>query len=348
MSQIVNRAGRIHELDLLRGMAIVLMITGHSILVHPIDFTAIPWCHTLHVWIYSFHMELFFLISGAVYYCADYRVYIRKRIDRLLVPLFFVGIIAILFHSFGGDAVHKHMSFMDGVKGLLLFGNPYWFLYTLFIICAVYPLIEKLCPNIYWELSIAALIIIIRCFVEFPILFRLSALTYYLPYFIFGRALVGLMRIEVKVLGSFVVSIVCLALYALLWKLRINIEVVNYVMAFAMIIPFFFLARLLLSIEKKSAATGKAQRAINDFLRSASKYSLQVYLFNGFILVAARVLVVNIIHITNPILVIPLIVFANFVVTLPLCEWLLSRLCWMGWLCGVRSFPLKKTDVNKE
>lgn len=336
--------GRIQELDLLRGIAILLMITGHSILVHPIDYTEIPWCQNLHRWIYSFHMELFFLISGAVYYCFNYKKYIGKRVDRILVPLLFVGIIAILFHAFGGDAVHKHSSFTDGVIGLILQGNPYWFLYTLFIICAVYPLIEKLCPNIYWELGLAAVIIFVRCFVEFPILLRLSHVMKYLPYFIIGRGLVNEMRKEVKIWPSILASVVCLALYALLWRLNLKVEAINYIRAFAMMIPFFFLTRMLLFVERKQSVIGTLQKVINNFLRSASKYSLQAYLFNGFVLVASRVFIVNILHITNPVIVIPFIVFANFAITLPVCELILSRLRVAGWLFGVRPFPLRKTE----
>lgn len=39
---------RIREVDMLRGLAIILMITGHSFIVHPINIHDVPWCQCKH------------------------------------------------------------------------------------------------------------------------------------------------------------------------------------------------------------------------------------------------------------------------------------------------------------
>lgn len=65
-------SNRIEEIDLLRGLAAILMILGHSFIVYPIDISDIAWCSAIQYWIYTFHMELFFVVAGVVYKCLDY------------------------------------------------------------------------------------------------------------------------------------------------------------------------------------------------------------------------------------------------------------------------------------
>lgn len=55
---------RVEEIDIIRGIAISLVILGHAIIVFPVNLHEIAWCKRLHDLIYSFHMQLFFIISG--------------------------------------------------------------------------------------------------------------------------------------------------------------------------------------------------------------------------------------------------------------------------------------------
>lgn len=341
MTKIGQDRIRIEELDLLRGIAIILMITGHSILVHPIDFTAIPWCQSLHNWIYSFHMELFFLISGAVYHCERYGTYLIKKTDRLLVPLIAVGLLNILMTSIGGKVVHEQTSFLSAVGNLFLYGDPYWFLYTLFLISAIYPLIDKICPNTWWEFGFVVFLIVIPDFVTLPKLFRINSVVYYLPYFFFGRVLVKYMKRDIRPGMSLFLILMCIILYFILIRCDWQLRELKYIKAFSMMITFFLIVKMMLKKENTIQVIG----GINNFLRQASTYSLQVYMFNGFILVAIRTLLVNIMHVTNPIVVIPLIVASNFLITLPLSKYLLSRTKWIAWLCGLKAYPKQRTSV---
>jgi len=341
-NKVVNKGGRILELDLLRGAAIILMITGHSILVHPIDFTGIPWCHNLHNWIYSFHMELFFLVSGCVYHCSKYRPYILNKMDRLVVPMVFMGIISIFFHSVGSDVVHKHTTMTDGLIGILN-GKSYWFLYTLFLIFAIYPLIEKIGTKNKWiEPSLMILLITISQFVNYPTVFRISSMMYHLPYFMMGHLLsdgIKSNRYKLSFRGQMLAVVVALGIYFALLLGDRAISVVRYGQAFAMIAAFYYAAQMFVCWYNSGR---KIATMINELLCLASKYSLQLYLFNGFVLVVVRTILVSKLHLTNPTFVIPLIVLANLVVTLSLCKYILEETRWIGWLCGVKYRPWKK------
>ena len=62
---IVNQGDRygkkgFKEIDILRGMAIVLVLLGHAIIVYPVNLHKILWCNVLFTWLSTVHMSLFF------------------------------------------------------------------------------------------------------------------------------------------------------------------------------------------------------------------------------------------------------------------------------------------------
>ena len=58
---------RDRSLDLAKGLAILFVYLGHSILYHPIQMVKIPWCHMMDRFIVSFNMPMFFIISGYLF-----------------------------------------------------------------------------------------------------------------------------------------------------------------------------------------------------------------------------------------------------------------------------------------
>lgn len=79
---------RIHWIDLLKGLGIFFVILGHTIKNND-----------LYVWIYSFHMPLFFFISGYLTEprnsIKDYNQYIWKKCKNLLFPFFIFRILLV-------------------------------------------------------------------------------------------------------------------------------------------------------------------------------------------------------------------------------------------------------------
>lgn len=352
MNQIVNRGGqnRIPQLDYLRGFAIILMVIGHSFIRHPIDIHDIPWCTNMYHWINTFHMELFFLISGCVYKCVEYKRFISKKVDRILIPYFFFGLIALILHSGGSELVNRHNSFGGGLFDLLFKGGSYWFLYVLFIMFSIYPFIEKLCGNKKIELLVGLGCIVIQEVVPITSYLRLHDIFHYLPYFILGRYAVDYIREGIFagrtnrwVNATVVISSVLL--YFFLDKFQESgcfwCVGLSFLRALSMMVPLYITSLYLLKASEKGM---KLSGYVIKFLDNCSKNSLQLYLFNGFLLVIIRTILCNILKITNPVVVVSGIVVGDIAVTLVLCNYIIPKLKYINWLCGLADNPFKKKD----
>ena len=132
-------ANRIYWIDNLKSLAILLMVFGHTNNSEAVIGSVL-------IYIYSFHMPLFFFISGLTFYPEKYKTpkeFITRKILTLLVPYFFFS-----FLGFGLLMVTNSSHFSLAVLGdslfriafadtdLLNFGyeGPLWFLPCLFLV----------------------------------------------------------------------------------------------------------------------------------------------------------------------------------------------------------------------
>lgn len=124
------------DISVSKGIGIILMVMGHAGLVFPLDSI-----------IYSFHMPLFFILSGYFYKVPEYLwhgSFIKKRIKSLWVPYVIWTIIGLFLHnvfsclmSYGDIYTYSeilkrmaHSFFFGGHDGCLFPG--FWFLKALF------------------------------------------------------------------------------------------------------------------------------------------------------------------------------------------------------------------------
>lgn len=137
---------RIGYIDAAKAVAITLVILGHC------DCSCVPY---LSRFIWSFHMPLFFLISGMFIRPRPVGEALRKYGRAYLVPYFLVSLIGISIVILLQPGLAK-----DCVVGLLwgshdlparYFGlghdvscGPQWFLFALFSGCMAYSLISKI------------------------------------------------------------------------------------------------------------------------------------------------------------------------------------------------------------
>src|SRR5574342_15210 len=122
---------RIGYIDIAKGIGIVLVVMGHN------DFSLIsPFAHKL---IYSFHMPMFFFMSG-MFFKPDipFWKFLQQRYNRVLKP-FVATILLIYFASISFSKVSMIMAGRRLIKAL--YSNGYyldwvqlWFLPHLFVV----------------------------------------------------------------------------------------------------------------------------------------------------------------------------------------------------------------------
>lgn len=133
---------RIHQLDYLKGIFILLMVLFHLALVeqtYPV----------LREAVYTFHMSAFLIISGYLANVDKQPVAFGKGLARIAVPYLLFEALYILMQYFLGGSLGAHnaiesLTATDFVTRVLTMPTgPYWYLHTLVICTAVYWLVYR-------------------------------------------------------------------------------------------------------------------------------------------------------------------------------------------------------------
>ena len=342
---MINKTGRIRELDILRGFASLLMILGHSFIIHPINISKVIWCNELQRFIYNFHMELFFLIAGAVYFCKNYGQFIASKTKRLVVPYAFFGIFNALIHAYGGDIVSKTVPMAEGLFKLLFKGGGYWFIFSLFTVFLIFPVIEKICKKMWQKALFTAVLLVIRETIELPTMLLIDTTAYYLPYFIFGNLFFPIINSKIcqnKHLRNAVAAILSFVIYVSIdifsRSFDINRKILDYVRALAIILFFLLAAHYFALLANKF----KLAQKIEIFFKDCSRFSLQFYLFNGYLLGVLRIIVCRVFGIETPVVIVLSIFISNILFTYVACKWVIPYIPVIRTLCGLKKESVKK------
>lgn len=191
------------QIVLLTLFAMTLVVAGHSDITS--DFKNL-W---LYKWVYSFHMPLFFFISGFLFAMTvtsqslktiSFSSFVKKKSIRLLIPFLFINtIIFIIKAGFINDSSLMQnpveftaSSFIDST-----FYNPMgfmWFLPTLFVVFMIVFLLRKILTVsiIKKELYLVAIVIYIILVLIIDYLaphisfLQISSAIHYSTYFLLG------------------------------------------------------------------------------------------------------------------------------------------------------------------
>lgn len=137
---------RFNYLDMAKGIGIVLVLVGH--LQGDTIFALSPYFHPLCVFIFSFHMPLFFLISGILMSIRDNKSgeiseqhptslssHISKRFRSIMIPYiwFSVCYFSVVIYAFIKGSIASQTLFVNLWYVLSCYGmNVLWFLPALF------------------------------------------------------------------------------------------------------------------------------------------------------------------------------------------------------------------------
>lgn len=145
-----EKSDRIAWLDIAKGIGILFVFLGHTIFIDEL------W----RIWIYAFHMPLFFFLSGITYNEAKYQKItdlLLSKSKSILIPYVVLCMVELMFYSstllygffYGGQInlailVKKMAGVLIGMRGTPWY-CAYWFLLC---ICVVYVFMYLLIKNI--------------------------------------------------------------------------------------------------------------------------------------------------------------------------------------------------------
>ncbi len=138
---------RLAFIDALKGFGIICITLGH--------LNCDIW---LKKYLYSFHVPLFFFISGYLYNGDKYSIgsYIKKKTLRLLVPFLVWGLLCSTTALIKGSKFLPTLFKFLTVDGKLLWNSPIWFLLVLYIADILYMLLCKISNKLYFKLIVFA------------------------------------------------------------------------------------------------------------------------------------------------------------------------------------------------
>ncbi len=190
-----------HLMALLSVWGILLVLLGHSGFEEPIIQQKLSY---LHSWIYSFHMPLFFLISGFLFSLTNPVMekactgkFIWKKTLRLIVPYVVLGSVIFAIKYAFSSLSHADRVFSVGnfFKMFIIPGADYstighlWYVFTLYMIFLL--VLGLICIRLLSadkvKLCLLALgIWVVSYFMPATRVFNLLAVIYYTPFFILG------------------------------------------------------------------------------------------------------------------------------------------------------------------
>ena len=322
---------------LLSVWGILLVLLGHSGFEEPIIQQKLSY---LHSWIYSFHMPLFFLISGYLFSLTNPEVknactgkFIWKKTQRLIVPYVVLGtvIFAIKYAFAGLSHADRVFSVGNFFKMFIIPSAEYstighlWYVFTLYIIfLLVLGLIcIRLLSTDKVRLCLLALgIWVVSYFLPTIKVFHLSSVLYYAPYFLLG---ILLQRNEDKLKAVYSATnwggqkcIIYLALTIGCLFVPLHGLCVNVIRAVIGILFSLSLCDLIMQHLPR----------FEGMIFGISNNTYTIYLLSWFGHYIAKVALVNVLHMHYLVVVVGMFI-GGLLFPLVVC-WLVDRLPWLN------------------
>ena len=301
----------IKEIDYIKGIAILLVFIGHA--ATP-SFLQRPYSYELIVqFIYSFHMPLFFIVSGFLSHkiinmdlTTDYLTFIKNKFYRLGVPFltfsFITNFIIISLKQLFNQPVSSS-TLLEMIKTIFLYPEngvmgSLWFLYTLLLINIISPFIIKFSLKITISLSL-----LLNIFIPKYIYFlSISRVSFFLVYFLLGIYFRKYYQDNKNSILKFthplkreiilIISIACIIFYS--YMIANQLFIAKYILNI-----LSFLCGLCGMIIAIMAIEKIKNSKICNLLSLLGNYSMDIYLLSWFFQIASMILITKILKISN-------------------------------------------------
>ena len=210
----MEKSNRLDYLDIAKGIGIILVVLAHVYAFNPEISVSRG---KLVTWIYSFHMPLFFIISGMLIRYKnkiDFKKTIFSRMKGILVPYLFFSLVSVFIFALLADFEKGVIQELFRVTILGIGIETLWFLPALFFSDIIFTMMKKIVKNDYVIGVIIAILFFVSSFVtaENRMLLRffargLVALTFiYIGYMLFeivqkrnidNKFLIGILIVQI-------------------------------------------------------------------------------------------------------------------------------------------------------
>lgn len=322
------------SLDLGKGLAILFVYLGHSILYHPISMSELyPWCGVLRDLIVSFNMPMFFLISGYLFSKTRKttgELYWGKT-RRILIPYLFTMAILVGVKLFLPTSMSYNSAAGGGISSLiqnaLCYGGDRWFVYTLYIIFLLLIPIRFFLKNKWLDALLIVLLIGVYFMDFLPTMFALDKVFHFMVFFIAGYML----NEYYPTVKAWSMKYWWLVYMVFIVANMLFIETLYDVpFIFHFVLPFTgTLAVMTMACQMEKSIQ---KNRLVQYVEYIGKYSLQFYLFT-FCYPIIRSVIVTVMHITNPVVIL-VSVFVMQLITSTIVVEVTRRSKWLKILCG--------------
>ncbi len=277
MNKIVKK--RLDYIDTLKAIGILLVILGHI-------------SNPGTKFIYSFHMPLFFIISGFfIKFDISFKKFITSDIKRLIVPYFIFSIFGVCVETIKRFALHRPiLDYVHEIKAVFIYmdfqhlinsyANILWFLPALFFARLLLYLIHKNIKNILLQIGLIIFLFIAGLYLELP--FALDEAMNALLFVFVGN-------MYFKYFKSYNILILCLALIVVLLAYyggipKLNMATKDYESVFINILWAIGIVGIMIDLLKRYSIN-------NNYISLWGRETMFVYIFHAYTNNIAHILV---------------------------------------------------------
>lgn len=277
-----------------KGIGMILVVFGHF---HPENSPR--YYSVINALIYSFHMPLFFIISGLLY---DYKKlpyseFVKTKTKRLAIPFMTIaGLFFLVKFVMAKFVVLDHPVNWRSVLALIVdpvhsYMPLLWFVHALFFMFIIYPLLRKVIKYNF-------IIIILLCLantVDSFHFYGFSRMLSCFPFFVFGILLREERFIFNKIAcGQLFVIPISIGLFSTMFLLSYQVALIPYLVKFLL-----GLCGTVLVLSVSHMVAWERHLMAKQIISSIGYYSMTIYLFHTLFESAVRIVAFQKIGVTR-------------------------------------------------
>ena len=318
-----------NEIDVLKGLGIIAVYLGHSFNLSGLNFNEVM----IYIYksMYSFHLPMFFLISGFLSNTGkeiNLKKFYINKIKRLWIPYLFINFIDYFPRTLFPSLVNSEF---EGIRDVIFYGTKIsWFIYTLFILFMIFPILEKyiFSKDKYYISGIVILLLnIFKIGTDIKI-FALGSVIYHLIYFYIGYIIKDIYKNKIlngKIVDKKVFILIFILYLGFSYK-YFYLNLYTHII-FALIGSLFYFN---ISIRLNSG------KMTYNFFKFCGNESLTLYLLEGFITVFYRVFLFKVISLEYSCLTISLFFILRVITGYLVIKYIIIKSSILSFLLGTR------------